>query len=103
MCYGVIASFGPSCFGVTVWCYGLREGWAEAVLRCYGVMGAKQAGEIIQIVQNGQIFLRGATPRPQTNKNVGIFSGRVGHICPVLWRYGRFVDVLWRYGVMGLY
>jgi hypothetical protein len=50
---------------VTVlWCYGLREGWVEAVLRCYGVMGAKQAGEIIQIVQNGQTFLRGATPRP---------------------------------------
>mgnify|MGYP007078169086 CR=1 FL=1 len=37
---------------MVLWCYGLREGWAEreAVLRigirCYGVMGAKQAGEI---------------------------------------------------------
>jgi hypothetical protein len=46
-------------------------------------------------------FFVGQRLAPQTNKNVGIFSGRVGHICPVLWRYGRFVDVLWRYGVMG--
>ena len=59
---------------MVLWCYGLREGWAEAVLRCYGVMGAKQAGEIIQIVQNGQNFLRGATPRPQTNKTLASFQ-----------------------------
>jgi hypothetical protein len=72
---------------------GLGRG-GVTVLWCYGT---SQTSEI------NPNRPKWATPRPQTNKNVGIFSGRVGHICPVLWRHGRFVDVLWRYGVMGLY
>ena len=62
-----------------LWCYGVMASERAGQRRCYGVMvlwEPKQAGEIIQIVQNGQNFLRGATPRPKTNENLGIFSGR---------------------------
>ena len=53
---------------MVLWCYGLREGWAEAVLRCYGVMGRAKQVKLIQIVQNGQ------RPAPKQIKTLASFQ-----------------------------